>query len=630
MSKKASRKNLLTVPEKITGPEKIYLTGNEYLSLPRIDPAGGIESLNVIRLDHRGLLEFCGDGETPFLSPVLVIDGKEENFVGDADWRYDLDWIPTFSRSDKDGRVLEGEIVTPPGHKGFYYRLTLKNKSEKPISARLGWRGCWKSFNFIVFNRRPVEGRRSIDFSRWTGSLVLEASSGLPLSALALAVEPEVEWHFDEKGGSFWAEHELNLDPGEHYETVLYAAVNLEADGAATTTVDLRRHGQTPLKNKTENWLENRRVQANAGYLGEVLNKNLFFSYFYSLGRSLDNEELVPVTSRSPRYYVSAAYWSRDTLLWSFPAIMIADQDTARELLLAVFHRYIENAGDHALYINGTGLYPGFELDQLSAYFLALKHYIHISGDKAIIEKDIIRSGLDRLTEKALDCFDPESGLYATFLDPSDDPAVYPFLTYNNVLLQRAFLFLAGLQASEHWFHRSDFAVLAKELQQAIFDHCMVKGPFGPMFAWAVDGKGRFYLYDNPPGSLQLLAHYGFCTVDETVFTNTVRWIRSTNNEHYHLESRFEEAGSHHAANPWPLSACSDLLACNLGAVDFFSRVEMDNGFFCETIDPETGAVSTGAAFASAAGFLAYALTNRMSEDACLEQEPENQEVEES
>jgi uncharacterized protein len=66
--------------------------------------------------------------------------------------------------------------------------------------------------------------------------------------------------------------------------------------------------------------------------------------------------------------------------------------------------------------------------------------------------------------------------------------------------------------------------------------------------------------------------------------------------------------GSLHSGNPWPLGACNDLLALNVSALDFLKRVKMDNGFFCETVDPETGTVSTGAAFASAAGFLAYAL----------------------
>lgn len=35
------------------------------------------------------------------------------------------------------------------------------------------------------------------------------------------------------------------------------------------------------------------------------------FSFFFASGRTLDTEELCLMTSRSPRYYVSAAYWDR-------------------------------------------------------------------------------------------------------------------------------------------------------------------------------------------------------------------------------------------------------------------------------------------------------------------------------
>ena len=40
------------------------------------------------------------------------------------------------------------------------------------------------------------------------------------------------------------------------------------------------------------------------------------------------------MTSRSPRYYVSAAYWDRDSLLWAFPAILTVDAAYAREIFL--------------------------------------------------------------------------------------------------------------------------------------------------------------------------------------------------------------------------------------------------------------------------------------------------------
>ena len=614
MPVKAEPKKIMTVPEITTRSDKFSLTGNEFVSLPYINQGGAVESINVLNLSHRGLLEFSGNKEMPLLSPLVMINNETVDLCRGLNWHYHLNWLPAFSLSFNGNWTIEGEIVAPTGCKGFYYRLTLINTGDRALSARLGWQGHWNSFNYIVFSRRSTNAQRNISYNKWTKSLILEASAGLPMAALALAAEPETEWHFNEKDCRFSSIHEIKLANGESFSALLYAAVNLEGDGAGTTAIDLRRHGHTALKKKTCGWLEDRQVGSDDDGLTALLNRNLFFCYYYALARALDSEELVAITSRSPRYYVSAAFWSRDALLWSFPAIMLIDHNIAREMLLAVFSRHISNAGDHAHYINGSILYPGFELDQLAAYYLALEHYLCHSKDYSILDESIIRNGLITLTEKAFEQFDPESGLYSTFLDPSDDPVSFPFLTYNNALLQRAFNFLSVLQSEERWYHKSDFAILAGELRQAIYEHCTVKGPFGMMFAWSVDGKGRFSLYDNPPGSLQLLAHYGFCSIEDTVFNNTVRWIRSSNNKYYHQGSRFEEAGSHHAGNPWPLGACNDLLACNAGAIDFLKRAEMDNGFFCETVDPETGRVSTGAAFASAAGFLAYALYIKKTE----------------
>lgn len=613
MSKKEKSKLLLTVPEEMTSYETCYLTGNEYVSLPQINPDGSILNINVLHYAQRGLLEFSGSAEKPLITPLFSIDDHPITPDDSVKWNYELDWLPQFEISSDRGITIRGEIIAPPGFKGFYYKLMLQSSSTKKAALKVGWQGCWDSFNYIIFNRRAIDGKKNIAYNRWTGSVVLEALSGPPLAGLAMSAEPEAEWHLDNDNARFRAVHELQLEPGDSFETTLYVTANLEADGASTTNVDMRRHGIENLRKNTSTWLDSRRGKLNNQKLSGLMNRNMFFSYFFATARALDNDKLIPVTSRSPRYYVSAAYWSRDALLWSFPGVMMADQNTAKELLLTAFTRHIDNAGDHAHYINGTVLYPGFELDQLSAYFLALQHYLDQGGDKDILNKEAIHNGLNALVDKAFSCFDPESGLFSTFLDPSDDPVHFPYLTYCNALLQCAFRFLGELQAEELWQHKGDFAILAQELEQAIYENCTVKGPFGIMFTWAVDGKGRFSLYDNPPGSLQLLAHYGFCSVDDRTFTNTVHWIRSSNNKHFHQGQNFEEAGSIHAENPWPLAACNDLLACNAAAEDFFKRAEMDNGFFCETVDPETGQVSTGAAFASAAGFLAYALKKTIS-----------------
>ena len=75
------------------------------------------------------------------------------------------------------------------------------------------------------------------------------------------------------------------------------------------------------------------------------------------------------MTTRSPRYYVSAAFWARDAYLWSFPGILHIDPAAARECLTLGLTRYWSNLPNHALYIDGTNLYPGFELDELCSWF---------------------------------------------------------------------------------------------------------------------------------------------------------------------------------------------------------------------------------------------------------------------
>ncbi len=621
-------RELMTASPGLPKEESLCLTGNEYLSLPEIGPDGEIASLNVLHRGSRGLLEFRGSKDSPLLAPTLTVDGTEALQGESASWSYHHDWMVHFEFRSGGRYLLEGDLFAPPGHRGCCYRLRLTNLSAELFKAEMGWRGCWSEFNYLIFSRRPIEGKRAVRYDRWTDSLLLEARSGLPLAALALALEAERKedrrspWELTDyprptegeqhppaaTGTAYRSAVRLSLAPGAAAAVTLYLAVNLEADGAGTTAVDLKRRGGEALAAETARWLQGRRIELDESNAAALLNRNLFFNYFYALGRALDDDSLVPVTSRSPRYYVSAAFWSRDTLLWSFPGLLLIDEALSRELLLTVFQRHLERAGEHAHYINGTLLYPGFELDQLSAYFLALARYESATGDLTLLREEVIYRGLQRLADKALAQFDPESGFYRTFLDPSDDPVLYPFLIYDNALLQCAFTYLAALQAADRWEHPVDFGEAAAALQQTIYRRGTVKGPRGIMFAWAVNGKGRFQLYDNPPGSLQLLSFYGFCSPADSLFRNTAAWIRSPDNPHFHGDSPFAECGSLHAPNPWPLAACNDILALNEGGVDFLLRAPLDNGFCCETVDPQSGRASTGAAFASAAGFLAHAL----------------------
>ena len=657
--------DILTVPEEIKDYRPYYLTGNQYISAPDIDPMrGAVCSINALHMGAKGLLEFRGEGKNPLLKPYIKLEGKEFALSNNLSWNYLHSWVPAY-KMDSNNLQVEGTIYFPPGHRGGMYCLRVKNLGNKPMTLEAGFKVNWARFNLVIFKSREIEVQRRFFFDKWTGSLVMEAGCGLPLVSMALGMAGGRPWNVrNQKQGVQKAVtgQKIKLNPGEELKVPLYIAVNIEGDGAATTVVDLRRLGFQTLFKETVNWLKEREMfperngsgnyEVTGGRIGEefykgtetegngsgeeglegketkginpageasvgchyntvksLADQNLFFNYFYALGRTIDTEELVPVTSRSPRYYVSAAFWSRDCLLWSFPGLLMADPKTAREVLVRVYSHHLDKAGEHAHYINGVLLYPGFELDQLSAYLLALKHYVTATGDWNIIKEEPLQKGIGVVGEKLISQWDERTGLFSTFLDPSDDPVKYPFLIYNNALAQRGLDFLAELQEKKMIALSGKFRGMAEVLKETIYRLGVVKGPLGPMFAWSVDGRGNYELYDNPPGSLQLLAHYGFCRKEDSIYVNTVKWVNSLHNPYFCEGGEVKGgAASRHAANPWPLSGVNDLLSLNLWKGSFFKTASMDNGFFCETVDPLSGKASTGLAFASASGFLAYAL----------------------
>ena len=195
------------------------------------------------------------------------------------------------------------------------------------------------------------------------------------------------------------------------------------------------RQGGEYLIKETNAWLKSRIKNTGDSIIDNVLNLNLFFNYFYASGKTIDTEEVVLVTSRSPRYYVSAAYWDRDSLLWSFPALLITDIEFGEEVLDYVFKTQIKNVGIHSRYIDGTILEPGFELDELCAPIIALNTYIDFTNDFSILDKPYIRSGIEIIMKRLKAKKHSEINLYETFLQPTDDMRVYPYLTYNNVLV---------------------------------------------------------------------------------------------------------------------------------------------------------------------------------------------------
>lgn len=645
---------LLTVPSELEDPSEYVPTGNEYVSLPLLQRQSlACDRVNVLLMNPPALLEFAGIPDRPFLSVVFRWADGRQAIESSFDSRLVLDWIPQFRSETEDGLVLTATFLAPLEEKGFLVCLEVENRGSEAVEILAGLTGCWSACLETTFTAREVQGARQMVWNEWIGGASFRLMAGGSVASLAIRPsEPlhVVRWWAEEFGlegvenGKAFSSTGLEIPSGElvagsgedplHYllgrvlqvprgegrSLVFYCAVGKDPDGAGTTAVHLARRGWDDLSRDLVSFLKARSRLTADPRLTSTLNRNLFFNYFFSQGYTLDTEELALVTSRSPRYYVSAAFWARDSLLWSFPGILLVEPSRARETLLAAYTRYIRNAGVHSLYLDGTVLYPGFELDELCAYLIALEFYLDKTGDLSILDEGPVIKGVPYLERLLKQRRHAEAALYETFLYPSDDPAVYPYLIYNNVLVWRCFLFLARLEYRRRGPRGPALQREAAAIRRAIDEFCVVDGTFGPMFAWAVDLEGNHVLYDEPPGSLQLLPYYGFCSFEDERYLNTVRWIRSRENPYYYGEEPFPGAGCPHAPHPFVMDLFNLLLSGRAEeATRVLSRAPLDGGLACETYDRITGRVKTGAAFATCAGFLAYALDRAHGSERGLE-----------
>jgi len=657
---------LLTVPERLEDEPPVWPTGNHYVALPALRLSdGGLMSANVIMMSTASMIEFTGTGGLPLIQPRVSVNGRAISLESIVRWSRTAHWIPRFTAS-VDGIDLAGEVICPPGQRGFVYRLRARCTGGGERHVSLGFSCSVGTPLETIYTSRPLAGVLRVAGDGWSGGPVVEFVGGSSVAAMALA-SPAGEFAWWEPGSCSDEEEGLvdnnpipditgkpNLSlsapadpasggagvrislarteepaPGEEMELALCVALHRDRDGARTTAVHLLRSTPDHWWREQVDWLESHSLPpelwgnqehgaASWNLLPpqvrrrvvELYHLNAFFNYFFALARTVDSEELVLMTSRSPRYYVSAAFWARDSVLWSLPSVLDVERALGREFLLTLFGRYLRNAGEHSLYIDGSVLYPGFELDQLAAYVVALERYISATADWAILEMSEVAAGLRRVLDLLESHRDPATGLYDTYLLPSDDPAMYPFVTYDNVLAWRAFRTAALLAArtgdgarANRLRHRAD------NLREAVERYCIREEVGRPMFVWSCDGEGNYRIYDEPPGSLQLLAYYGFVGADESSYLNTVAWIYSKENPYAYCGVPFPGVGCPHSPSPFVMGVFNELMCGRVGpTLPVLAGAPLDQGLACESFDPVTGRVATGAAFATCAGFFAHSL----------------------
>ena len=586
-------------------PEKYQVTGNEYLSVPTLrESDAAVEGITFLHMGAKGMIGLGGDGKRPLLAPVLTAGERAVPLTGLA-WTRDHYWIPGFTMVHGSLR-MRGTVFCPLGERAFFYRLEVENLDGNPVTCSAGLEGCWAETLHEVNESKRITGEKTLSDSQWNHCFVIEMRAGFPLFALAPnGDEPMTERHQQRPDGTvdFSLRRTWTLQPGETAAADFIFGIGFEEVSAATAAKEVWRRGYAVLYGETVAWLTARERKIPDLALCRICNTNMFFNFFYASGMTLDTEELVLMTSRSPRYYVSCAYWDRDSLLWSFPSILMADPAYAREILRYVFTRQNRNVGVHSRYIDGTVLEPGFELDELCAPALALERYTAATGDDSLYALPYVREGIHRILKILQTKKHPQEALYETFLQPSDDLCAYPYLTYDNVLVWRMLTDLAA-RLGDTALERQ-----AEAVREAVLRLCVQEREGKRFFCWSTDLNGHYDVYDEPPGSLQLMPYYGLCDADDPVYRNTVSMIRDEKYPYSFAHKPIAEIGCAHAPHPWVLAVANSLL-CGYEVTGrrHLLLTEMDNGVACESVDEVTGECVTGAAFATCAGYLAYAI----------------------
>jgi uncharacterized protein len=607
-------------------PTDVLPTGNEWISLPDIRASdGALGTFNVLSMRHRGLLQVAGANGAPVIVPSFSADGKHLA-LHNPEWSLIEYWTPV-ARQTIDGLDLTLTWCAPPDSRAAFLRLTMANRRDNAVAVKLGAEASWGSLSRVTYTPVPLKGNLTAGPAPWVAdgevfsfstmdtdfawSLVHPGSQGSLMLPPNNVVAPTVN-----------AEKTQTLQPGEVAEALFVIGAGIEEFSAPHNAKALRekldREGADALIAETAAWCAKHTRTTGDTQLDMLMNRNLLFTTIYAWGRTIDTEQFVGVTARSPRYYVSAAYWDRDAMLWSFPALLDTDTAIAREALQYALSIQLRNTGTHSRFIDGIVLEDGFQLDEADAPIVALAAYVAKTNDTAFLEAH--RDALDFLRDRLDSRYEPSMGLYSSLQDSQDEYQKRPYLTYDNVLTWRALLDMASLydrlkQPDEAGRLRKR----AASLKHAILQHCTASGALGvsgTIFAAATDGKSPLFV-EIPPGSLMRLPALGFVPESDPVFERTYAWLHSANYQYAFDNQPYGLPGSYRV--PFTTSwSVADHLLLKQGrerAMKILRDSSWDGGIITEGLNPATAAVESGDAFATAAGYVAHTIC----EVACTE-----------
>ncbi len=577
--------------------DDVIPTGNDWIALPSIRASdGALQNFNVISMRYRGLLEVAGVADRPLMSPFIEIAGARRS-LAQIKWALRDYWIPT-GTMEANGVRVRLTYVAPPDSRAAIVRFQVTNLRNTPLQVAPGMDMDWGKTNRVTYSPEPLNGNRAMSPTPIDSDMeIFKYNTDDTQMAWGFAYvgsEGTLRTGTDNPGLS--ARHEAQLAPGQTLDMHFIIGVGLDEYSAAyamrVLNKKIDRYGLDGVIDQAAD--DAHRLTRTTGDpdLDRIMNRNLLFSTYYAWGRAIDTEQFVGMTSRSNRYYVSAAYWDRDALLWSFPAVLDSDPARSREILDYALGIQGRNIGIHSRFIDGVVLEDGFELDELVAPIVALASYIDKTHDMAMLERH--RDLLAKLFERLRAQRDPATGMFETFQDSQDEYVRKPFSIYDNVLTWRAFSDLAKLATLENRAQEAaSMTSEASKLEAAIYRYGVLAGApgaGGPIFAVIADAAGGDFA-DVPPGSLMKLPALGFISEDDPLFRRTYAWLHSAQYRYSYSNQPYGLPGSYRLpfTTSWEVADHLGLKAGRAQALKILKQSPWDGGIITEGVKADTG-----------------------------------------
>jgi hypothetical protein len=564
------------------------ITGNHWLALPCIHPAdGSIRALGIVHRGARGVIELAGDaafldGKGPALAiPSFEIDGKVHQLseVGMA-WERAFGWVPTFTAT-LDSVVIRGTIFAPFGRDGdipaAVYALSIENRGDvgRTIAVRL--KGTFGHQQLRIRTPRELPGQRTVT-RRDDGTVIMEGNTVPAFVALAIAADEPGPSVVD--GQSYELTRTVDLPANGRGQCAFFVACAPERDSAMATVDVLRRRGWRELLTVTREGLRALEQSTGSESVDRLINRNLLFAYFFAAARALDDAHYYIVRTRAPWHSIGATVRDWEALMWIIPAVQLADPPLARELLMRMceLHGYAPGRGSN--YLDGTLFSPGFNVESVAAYAIAIDRYIRDAEDDRIVDDPVIADTLYLVGEDLGRRRDERVPLYSTDVTLSGQTAPKAFTLHGNAAVAQALDILRRTLDEESAGRIEDPEVV----RAAIRRHFVVSGSY----VSAIDLAGGSVPDDDPSASMLWLPFFEAVSREDSTYRRTAKSLKPAE---MHLAFQ-----------------CARLLGPESGAVlEWLRRAPLDGGLAAEVVDADGRAVANGGD-ASLSGLVAWSV----------------------